>query len=116
MIIHPITFILYLGISIIYNFEAPFLLFKLNFIIRFMATFLDIRNSQLNNSKFKQLYSFPKANRFINQNYISQAPYYDNKITSLGTRATSLGYGNKYTLENKEEIPPPNTYHKEGSF
>ena len=63
-----------------------------------MATFMDIRNSQLNNSRFKQLYSFPKANRFISQDYISTAPYYDNKITSLNPRSTSLGYGNKYSL------------------
>lgn len=63
-----------------------------------MTTFLDIRNSQLNNSKFKQLYSFPKANRFINQDYISNAPYYDNKISSFSHRGTSLGYGNKYSL------------------
>jgi len=63
-----------------------------------MATYLDIRNSQLNNSRFKQLYSFPKAKRFVSQDYIPNAPYYDNKITSLGGRATSFGYGNKFTL------------------
>jgi hypothetical protein len=34
----------------------------------------------------------------------------------LGKRATSFGYGNKYTLENKERNPPPNNYQKVGFF
>ena len=63
-----------------------------------MTAYLETQRSQLNNSKFKQLYSFPKADRFTESNYISPAPYYDNKITALGKRSTSLGYGNKFTL------------------
>ncbi len=47
---------------------------------------------------------------------MSKAPYYDNKVTALGSRATSFGYGNKFTLENKEKVPPPNHYRKEGYF
>lgn len=54
--------------------------------------------SQLNNSKFKQLYSFPKANRFTTQVFVSKAPYYDNKVTALGKRSTSFGFGDKFTL------------------
>lgn len=78
--------------------------------------FQETSRSPLNNSKFKQLYSFPKANRFTAQGFISKAPYYDNKITALNQRATSFGYGNKYTLENKNPFPPPNNYNKSGLF
>lgn len=61
-------------------------------------SFLETNRSALNNSRFKQLYSFPKANRFSNQINGSKAPFYDNKITALGKRSTSFGYGDKFTL------------------
>ena len=60
-----------------------------------MSTFRETHKSQLNGSRSKQLYSFPKANRFTNSNYISPAPYYANKITAINPRATSFGYGSK---------------------
>jgi len=81
-----------------------------------MLSFRDTNRSQLNCSRSKQLYSFPKANRFINSNYISPAPYYPNKITAINTRATSFGYGNKLTLENRSNYPSPNHYDKNGYF
>ena len=77
-----------------------------------MTTYLETRRSPLNDSRSKQLYSFPKAHRFTESNYISPAPYYDNNITALGKRSTSLGYGNKFTLESKEHVPSPNNYSK----
>jgi len=77
-----------------------------------MSAFQETQRSQLNNSQFKQLYSFPKAGRFTESNYISPAPFYDNKVTALGGRSTSLGYGNKLTLESKQHVPPPNNYSK----
>ena len=73
-------------------------------------------NSPMNNSVSKQLYSFSKANRFTNSNYVSPAPYYDNKITSLNRRATSFGYGNKLTLGNTSGFPSPDHYIKKGVF
>lgn len=63
-----------------------------------MSGYLKTNRSPLNNSRFKQLYSFPKSDRFADNSYRSKAPYYDNKVTALGSRATSFGYGNKYTL------------------
>ena len=63
-----------------------------------MHSYLETQKSPLNNSKCKQLYSFPRANRFSQSSYISPAPYYDNKITAFSKRATSLGYGSKFTL------------------
>lgn len=62
------------------------------------SSHLQTLRSPLNNSRFKQLYSFPKSDRFVSNDYKSKAPYYDNKITALGKRATSFGYGNKLTL------------------
>ena len=70
----------------------------------------------MNTSVSKQLYSFSKANRFTNSNYVSPAPYYDNKITSLNRRATSFGYGNKFTLANQSGFPSPDHYSKQGNF
>ena len=81
-----------------------------------MSTFRETHKSQLNGSRSKQLYSFPKANRFTNSNYISPAPYYANKITAINPRATSFGYGNKFTLENRSGFPSPNHYDKSGYF
>ncbi len=81
-----------------------------------MSTFLQTYRSPLNNSKFKQLYSFPKADRFTNQSYISKAPYYDNKVSSMGKRSTSFGYGTKISFENKAAVPPPDHYNKQGFF
>ena len=81
-----------------------------------MSSFLETNRNQLNTSNFKQLYSFPKASRFNQSGFVSNAPYYDNKVTSLGRRAPSFGYGNKYSLEKKDPYPPPNHYSKDGSF
>lgn len=63
-----------------------------------MSTYFQTNRSPLNNSRFKQLYSFSRANRFTNNSYISPAPYYDNKIKSIGDRTTSFGYGKKMTF------------------
>ena len=63
-----------------------------------MSSFIETSRNQLNSSKFKQLYSFPKATRFSQNGFVSNAPYYDNKVSSLGARAPSFGYGNKYSL------------------
>ena len=80
------------------------------------SAFRETHRSPLNSSRSKQLYSFPKSNRFTNSNYISTAPYYQNKITALNNRATSFGYGNKFTLENKSGFPSPSHYSKNGFF
>lgn len=63
-----------------------------------MSNYVETSKSPLNSSRSKQLYSFSKANRFGSANYVSHAPYYDNKITAFGKRATSFGYGQKFTL------------------
>ena len=76
----------------------------------------DAHRSPLNSSRSKQLYSFSKSNRFYNHNYVSTAPYYDNKVTSLGKRATSFGYGDKFTLANRSGFPSPDHYNKNGMF
>ena len=81
-----------------------------------MSTFLQTYRSPLNSSKFKQLYSFPRADRFTNQSYISKAPYYDNKVSSMGKRSTSFGYGTKMSFENKAAVTPPDHYSKQGFF
>ena len=47
---------------------------------------------------------------------VLRAPYYDNKISALGNRSTSFGFGTKFTLENKNNVPPPNSYQRVGSF
>ena len=78
--------------------------------------FVETNRNQLNNSTFKQLYSFPKATRFNSNGFVSNAPYYDNKVTSLNKRSTSFGYGSKYSLEKKDPYPPPNHYNKDGIF
>lgn len=80
------------------------------------ASHEETQRSQLNNSRFKQLYSFPRASRFASQQQVPRAPYYDNKISALGNRSTSFGFGNKFTLENRNPVPPPNTYKKQGAF
>ena len=77
-----------------------------------MSTYLETNRNQLNGSHFKQLYSFPKATRFNKSGFVSNAPYYDNKVTSLNSRATGFGYGNKYSLEKGDPYPPPNHYHR----
>ena len=86
------------------------------FILLHLMSFLETNKAQLNQSRSKQLYSFNKSSRFTNGNYVSPAPYYDNKVTSLGKRATSFGYGQKFTLENKSGFPSPDCYKKGGSF
>ena len=78
-----------------------------------MTTFMETNRSPINNSRFKQLYSFPRANRFISQTFVCPAPYYTNNLTALGNRATTFGYGNKFTLENKESVPPPSHYRQD---
>lgn len=81
-----------------------------------MNTFIETARSQLNSSRSKQLYSFPKSNRFTSSHYVSPAPYYDNKVSAIGKRATSFGYGQKFTLESKANVPSPNHYKKGGVF
>lgn len=80
------------------------------------ASHEETHRSQLNNSRFKQLYSFPKASRFASHQQVLRAPYYDNKITAMSNRSTSFGFGNKFTLENKNPFPPPNSYQRVSSF
>jgi hypothetical protein len=81
-----------------------------------MSSFVETSRSQLNSSRSKQLYTFTRANRFTSSNYVSPAPYYDNKVTALGKRATSFGYGQKLTLESKAAVPSPDHYKKAGVF
>lgn len=81
-----------------------------------MSSFVETGRSQLNSSRSKQLYSFTRANRFTSSSYVSHAPYYDNKVTALGKRATSFGYGQKFTLESKAAVPSPSHYKKAGVF
>lgn len=83
---------------------------------QYSSTFAETANSPLNNSRFKQLYSFPKANRFVSESLKPNTPYYDNNVTALGKRSTSFGFGNKLTLENRNPYPPPNSYEKVGVF
>jgi len=80
--------------------------------------------SQLNNSVSKQLYSFSKADRF---NRPSDSPYifplfrckerfYNYKLNTTTNRSTSFGYGNKIDFANKEDVPAPGKYEKQGAF
>ena len=80
-------------------------------------SYQETNRSQLNTSRCKQLYSFPKAARFGSQMQVQKgAPYYDSRISAMGNRSTSFGFGSKFTLENKNEVPPPNIYQRVGSF
>ena len=42
--------------------------------------------------------------------------FYNYKTNTITNRSTSFGYGNKIDLANKEDVPPPGKYEKEGSF
>ena len=75
-----------------------------------------VNRSPLNGSPSKQLYSFSKSRRFGSSDYVSPAPFYDNKVTAINKRATSFGYGHKMTLENKTGFPAPTHYPRGSSF
>lgn len=71
-----------------------------------------IKNSQLNTSSAKALYSFPKADRFnsiIKKGDNLNAFY--NIGNTISKRATSFGYGFKHDFTKQiDQIPAPNKY------
>ncbi|EAR85445.1 sperm-tail PG-rich repeat protein (macronuclear) [Tetrahymena thermophila SB210] len=70
-----------------------------------------ICNSPLNNSKSKQMYSFPKETRFKNNaNSQSANVFYDLPSMRM-TRSTAIGYGSKYDFTKQNtRTPAPNAY------
>lgn len=75
-----------------------------------MSTYWETNRSPLNQSPFKQLYSFPKSDRFVENIHLTKAPFYDNKVTAIGNRTCTFGFGNKMTMESKQNFPPPGKY------
>lgn len=52
-------------------------------------------NSVLNTSRSKNLYSFPKSERFAEIKKPLCSSFYDVNIRAFGQRSTSFGYGRK---------------------
>ncbi|EGR33167.1 hypothetical protein IMG5_060600 [Ichthyophthirius multifiliis] len=84
-----------------------------------MSIFSDraqIVNSPWNQSKSKQMYSFPKDDRFKNSNiFYTSKPFYDLPSTKT-QRAPGIGYGNKYDFTKAgSKTPAPNTYQQDSN-
>lgn len=74
-------------------------------------------NYPLNRSISKQLYSFPKANRFeAAQGPLCQSSFYETKRGAFGNRTTTFGYGNKMEIVNKTPAPPVGKYQLNDQF
>jgi hypothetical protein len=68
-------------------------------------------NFPLNRSISKQLYSFPKADRFDPpRESLCTKGFYDIKKGAFSLRTTTFGYGNKWDLTNREPVPPVGKY------
>lgn len=74
-------------------------------------------NFPLNRSISKQLYSFPKANRFeTTRGPLCNRAFYDIKKGAFGNRTTTFGFGNKMDLVNREPVPPVGNYRIKDQF
>ena len=62
------------------------------------ADYQTIHGSPLNRSISKQLYSFPKSNRFSPTPEPLCKGSYEIKRGAMGNRSTTFGYGNKINL------------------
>mmetsp|Transcript_5085 Transcript_5085/g.9464 ORF Transcript_5085/g.9464 Transcript_5085/m.9464 type:complete len:203 (+) Transcript_5085:36-644(+) len=82
-----------------------------------VSTPQQIHDAPTNASSAKQLFSFPKADRFTKPSKDINEAFY-NSPNSLEKRTTSFGYGNKYdfTKERGRDIPPPNAYTMPSDF
>ena len=70
----------------------------------------DICNSQLNHSKSKSLYSFPKSKRFNTNNKPLCDAFYET-TTTLSHRKAAFGYGKKSDFTSgKMKTPAPCAY------
>lgn len=75
-----------------------------------------ISKSPTNTSTAKQLFSFPKANRFSNgSRNISEVIGYDLPSTR-SSRYWSFGIGNRFPFKIKNDAPPPGSYEPQTMF
>ncbi len=75
-----------------------------------VSTPTQICNSQLNSSKSKQLYSFPKTARF-NENHKPLCDNFYEIPSSRSRRKAGFGYGTKYDFtRGRFMTPAPNKY------
>ena len=76
-----------------------------------------IRNSPLNNSKSKYMYSFSKAQRFppINNSYQYGYKFYNLPSVRM-KRSTSIGYGTKYDFTRGAKSKSPVFYNYKSDF
>ena len=78
-----------------------------------MNEFYKIKKHPINNSKSKQLYSFPKADRFRykTENNCSVSFYEIRDGFATQKKGVSFGYGNKTDFAKlSTPTPPPNYY------
>jgi hypothetical protein len=76
-----------------------------------------ISNSPLNNSTSKQMYSFPRANRFQQLNKSSSSnTFYYNLPSMIATRTTSLGKGGKYDFTKEHKGKNASFYNTPSDF
>lgn len=84
-----------------------------------VSTCDQINRDPNNNSQSKQLWSFPKANRFIREKKESDSTtfFYDIKESKNKLKGAFIGYGNKsdFTLKNARD-KCPNFYDIKGGF
>ena len=75
-----------------------------------ISTPAQICGSQLNTSKSKQLYSFPKTKRF-NENYKPLCDIFYKTSSSITKRKAAFGYGIKSDFTSGKFLTPaPNQY------
>ena len=73
----------------------------------------EIANSNLNNSKAKQLYSFPKSERFPSRHKIVNRQLCYEKSPMYDGKKISLKFGTERRVDpfyKREQTPPPDTY------
>lgn len=81
-----------------------------------VSTCEQVNRAPTNNSTAKQLYSFPKANRFgTNSKLLHQSIGY-NLPTTKAARFTSFGYGSRNGFNRKGSGPSPGTYDLPSEF
>jgi len=75
-----------------------------------MSTCQQISQSPVNTSTAKQLFSFPKAERFpkIKKNLNDKIAYDLPGVRAV--RSAAFGYGNRYDFGGKSKSPPPTAY------
>ncbi|KRX09777.1 hypothetical protein PPERSA_02649 [Pseudocohnilembus persalinus] len=82
-----------------------------------VSTPQQIHSSPLNQSKSKQLYSFPKSERFkyVGKSVCNQFCY--DLPPVIDKRKAGIGYGNKYDFtKSHSTTPAPNNYTQKSSF